>query len=80
MKLQPQSFRIRLQDFRRHSKNAAGNHLDEGLCPDNDLAEQEEYSALDFIIHANGIGPVVLQIKGGRDSVQDHSPGPCPCE
>ena len=66
MKLQPQSFRIRRQDFRRHSKNVADNHLDEGHCPDNIPDEPEEDSALDFIINGEGIGPVVLQIKGGR--------------
>ena len=77
MKLQPQSFLIRPQDFRRNNKHMADNHLDEGHCPGYDPEEPKEDSALDFIIHRDGFGPVIIQIKGGRDSVQDHSPGPC---
>ena len=79
MKLQPQSFLIRPQDFRRHNKNVADNQLDEGSCPGNVPAEPEEDIAMDFVIHDDGFGPVVFQIKGGRDSVQAHAPGPCAC-
>ena len=77
MKLQPQSFHIRRQDPRRKNKGMAGSQLDESRCPDDDPAEQEEDTALDFIIQRQDIGPVLLQIKGGRYSVQDHSPRPC---
>ena len=79
MEPQPPSFHIPRQGPRRNNRDMADNHLDESRCPDDDPAEPEEDSALDFIIHSDGIGPVLLQIKGGRDSVQDHSPGPCPC-
>ena len=65
MKLQPQSFHIRRQDPRRKNKGMADHHLDESRCPDDDPAEQEEDTALDFIIHRQGIGPVLVQIKDG---------------
>ena len=77
MKLQPQSFHIRRQDPRRNSRDMADNHLDESRCPGNAPDEQEEDTALDFIIHGDGIGPVLLQIKDGRYSVGEHSPRPC---
>ena len=77
MKPQPQSFHIRRQDPRRNDRDMADNQLDESRCPDDDPAEQEEDTALDFIIQRQDIGPVVFQVKGGRDSVQDYSPGPC---
>ena len=77
MEPQHPSFRIRRQDFRRNNRDMADNHLDEGHCPGNVPAEPEEDSALDFIIQREGFSPVIIQIKGGRDSVQDHSPGPC---
>ena len=65
MKPQPQSFHIRRQDPRRNSRDIADNHLEESCCPGNVPDEPEEDSALDFIIHGEGIGPVLLQIKGG---------------
>ena len=77
MKLQPQSFHIRRQDPRRNSRDMAGSHLDESRCSGHAPDEQEEDSALDFIIHREGIGPVLLQVKGGRDSVGEHSSRPC---
>ena len=65
MKLQPQSFHIRRQDPRRNSRDMADNRIFESRCPDDDLTEQEENSGMDFIIHGDRIGPVLLQIKGG---------------
>ena len=77
MKLQPQSFHIKRQDPRRNSRDMAGNHVDASRCPSHGPDEPEEDSAPDFIIQRQGIGPVLLQIKCGRDSVSDHSPRPC---
>ena len=77
MKLQPQSFHIRPQDPRRSSNDMAGNHLDESRCSGNAPDEPEEDTALDFMVHGDGIGPVLLQIKGGTHSVGEHSPRPC---
>ena len=65
MKLHPQSVHIRRQDPRRNSRDMADNHLDESCCSGHGPDEPEEDTARDFIIHGDGIGPVLLQINGG---------------
>ena len=65
MKLQPQTFHTRRQDPRRNDRDMAGNHLDASCRPGHGPDEPAEDSALDFIIQGRGIGPVLLQIKGG---------------